>query len=156
MAIITREWIQFYPLNEVHVFTPPTCRLSNNSLYLDAMETFSVKLLLLLTVVCRTTKMRRYINFLSNCLFITSNCNFDKGGLGLNHCCKPSYCSCIYSVDFSIQWMNEWATRKITELRIECCSNKCTKLTLTFIMCLHNSDVRVKICFFSIYIEVQF
>lgn len=36
--------------NEVHVFTPATCRLSNNSLYLDAMEQFSVKLLLLLTI----------------------------------------------------------------------------------------------------------
>lgn len=66
------------------MFLPqPTCRLSNDSFYLDAMEQFSVKLLRLLTVVCRTTKMRKvFINFLSNCLFITSDCNLLDRGIG--------------------------------------------------------------------------
>ena len=60
-----------------------TCRLSNDAFYLDAIEQFFVKFLHLLTVVCRTAKMRKvYINFLSSCLFITSDCNLLDRGIG--------------------------------------------------------------------------
>ena len=66
------------------MFLPqPTCRLS---LYLDAMEQkiFLIKFLHLLTVVCRTAKMKKgNISFLNNCLLITSpDCKLLERGIG--------------------------------------------------------------------------